>query len=272
VTNHYVWGLDLSGSLQGAGGIGGLLSATFGGTNSVSSVFYTYDGNGNVSELVNTNGAVVAHYEYDAFGNTTAATGAMAEANPFRFSTKYLDTETGLYYYGLRYYHPELGRWVNRDPIEEEGAYRLGSKVQEARRQGKRQRGVYSACWPEVLPPSDDEDPLCASLFDSQEQEIVLVLMPYAAFSNNGVNNFRLPGLADINEFPVAEKIHESGIERTRNCRKEGFSKCMRQGCHVLAVSSLHVWCLQREGWIVLVKEGGRTWARTGEAKLQCAS
>ncbi len=71
---------------------GGLLSTTFGGTNSVSSVFYTYDGNGNVSELVNTNGAVVAHYEYDAFGNT--ATGDKAEANPFRFSTKYLDTET----------------------------------------------------------------------------------------------------------------------------------------------------------------------------------
>ena len=52
-TNLYVWGLDLSGSLQGAGGIGGLLAASLSGTN----VFYSYDGNGNVTDLVDTNGA-----------------------------------------------------------------------------------------------------------------------------------------------------------------------------------------------------------------------
>jgi hypothetical protein len=45
--SYYVWGLDLSGSLQGAGGIGGLLAAHFGGTTSVSSVFYAFDANGN---------------------------------------------------------------------------------------------------------------------------------------------------------------------------------------------------------------------------------
>jgi len=37
----------------------------------------------------------------------------------FWFSTKYLDQETGFYYYGLRYHNPELGRWINRDPAEE---------------------------------------------------------------------------------------------------------------------------------------------------------
>ncbi|MFA7174099.1 MAG: RHS repeat-associated core domain-containing protein [Kiritimatiellia bacterium] len=38
----------------------------------------------------------------------------------FRHATKYYDPETGLYYYGERYYSPELGRWINRDPIEEQ--------------------------------------------------------------------------------------------------------------------------------------------------------
>ncbi len=41
------------------------------------------------------------------------------------FSTKYTDDETGLVYYGYRYYSPELGRWLNRDPIEEEGGLNL---------------------------------------------------------------------------------------------------------------------------------------------------
>jgi hypothetical protein len=47
----------------------------------------------------------------------------MSESNPFRFSTKYQDDETGLLYYGYRYYQPVTGRWINRDPIGEKGFY-----------------------------------------------------------------------------------------------------------------------------------------------------
>jgi RHS repeat-associated protein len=49
----------------------------------------------------------------------------MANANPFRFSTKYTDNETGLLYYGYRYYQPQTGRWLSRDPIEEQGGANL---------------------------------------------------------------------------------------------------------------------------------------------------
>jgi len=45
--------------------------------------------------------------------------------NPFRFSTKYWDGETELSYYGFRYYSPGMGRWLNRDPIEEAGGVNL---------------------------------------------------------------------------------------------------------------------------------------------------
>jgi len=116
-TNYYVWGLDLSGSLQGAGGIGGLIAAVQDGE----AYFPCYDANGNVTELVNTNGASVAHYEYDPYGNLLTSVGTAVEDNPFRFSTKYLDQETGWYYYGYRYYSPELGRWLSREPIRERG-------------------------------------------------------------------------------------------------------------------------------------------------------
>jgi RHS repeat-associated protein len=51
--------------------------------------------------------------------------GYVYDVGGYRFSTKYLDTETNLYYYGYRYYDSDLGRWLNRDPIEEEGGLNL---------------------------------------------------------------------------------------------------------------------------------------------------
>jgi RHS repeat-associated protein len=53
------------------------------------------------------------------FGEVIRATGPMAKANPFRFSTKYQDEETDLLYYDYRYYSASTGRWLSRDPIQE---------------------------------------------------------------------------------------------------------------------------------------------------------
>lgn len=123
----YTWGLDLSGSLQGAGGVGGLLaieeeSGTYAGLH-----FPAYDGNGNVVAILDdSTGDDEAWYVYDGFGQDfdKSTTGYTTE-NPMRFSTKYFDRETGLYYYGYRYYQPDTGRWLSRDPIEEFGGINL---------------------------------------------------------------------------------------------------------------------------------------------------
>jgi RHS repeat-associated protein len=72
-----------------------------------------------------TNGLMVAWYLYDPFGNTLAKTGPLADANVYRFSCKAYHEPSGLYYYGYRFYSPDLQRWVNRDPIEEEGGINL---------------------------------------------------------------------------------------------------------------------------------------------------
>jgi RHS repeat-associated protein len=120
-TDFYVWGLDVSGSLHGAGGVGGLLSKT---NDLTSQTFlYLYDANGNVGQLVNAaDGSLAAHYEYDPFGSLLVADSPEALKNSIRFSTKFFDTETGWYYYGYRYYDPVFGRWPTRDPIgEQEG-------------------------------------------------------------------------------------------------------------------------------------------------------
>ena len=60
----------------------------------------------NTPAYVSEAGEVVASYAYDAFGRTIAQFGPMSDAFPFRFSTKYYDSETGLYYYGRRYRYP----------------------------------------------------------------------------------------------------------------------------------------------------------------------
>lgn len=121
---RFVWGLDLTGTVQDGGGVGGLLGVIEVAT-SVTHLA-AYDGNGNVHALINrTSGVVTASYEYSAFGETLRATGAFAASNPIRFSSKYTDTDTGLLYYGYRYYAPIIGRWLGRDPLEEKGGLNL---------------------------------------------------------------------------------------------------------------------------------------------------
>ena len=123
VLSTYVWGLDLSGTTWGAGGVGGLLMIKDG-----SKVYFPgYDGNGNVSALLDSaDGSLDAKYEYGAFGEPLRVSGtAIAADNPFRFSTKYTDVESGLVYYGFRYYSPSLGRFLNRDPLGELGGSNL---------------------------------------------------------------------------------------------------------------------------------------------------
>lgn len=116
----YAWGLDLSGSLDGAGGVGGLLFFSQLSTPQLSTHFYSYDGNGNVRALFSANdGALTAQCDYDAFGNTLRATGPAALANPFHFSTKRTDDLTSLALYECRAFVPWLGRWLSRDPLED---------------------------------------------------------------------------------------------------------------------------------------------------------
>ncbi len=120
----YTRGRDLSGSLEGAGGIGGLLARTSNSSLLTSDfsgahAYYHADGNGNITALANGLGTVVARYLYGPYGNLLAKAGSLADANLYRFSSKEFHANSGLYYYGYRYYEPALQRWLNRDPLGE---------------------------------------------------------------------------------------------------------------------------------------------------------
>ena len=63
--------------------------------------------------------------ETSPYAAVVASSGPMAKINPFRFSTKWWDEETGLGWWGYRFYDSGTGRWVGRDPIGEEGGKNL---------------------------------------------------------------------------------------------------------------------------------------------------
>ena len=82
--------------------------------------FVAFDGNGNVSALADAGSTnILARYEYGPFGEVIRATGPMAKANPFRFSTKYQDDETDLLMYPNRPYSASQGRFLSHDPLDE---------------------------------------------------------------------------------------------------------------------------------------------------------
>jgi RHS repeat-associated protein len=82
--------------------------------------FVGYGGSGNITALINAvDKSTGARYEYSPYGELIRATGLYAHQNPFRFSTKYWDDETGLLYNNYRYYDPIIGKWIGRDPLKD---------------------------------------------------------------------------------------------------------------------------------------------------------
>jgi len=81
-----------------------------GGTN-----YYNADGLGSVTSLTNSSGAPAEMYTYDSFGKVTASSGSLT--NPFQYTGRELDLETGLYYYRARYYDSVSGRFPSEDPL-----------------------------------------------------------------------------------------------------------------------------------------------------------
>ncbi len=124
VVRHYVYdGADLVQELDAGGAVVASyvyetldhpVSMTRGGA----TYYYAYDRLGSVVGLTNGAGELVVRYRYDPWGNLLAASGSNpALENPFRFTGREWDAESGLYCYRLRYYDPAAGRFIGRDPL-----------------------------------------------------------------------------------------------------------------------------------------------------------
>ena len=81
--------------------------------------YYQQDGIGSVSALTNSTGLVASSYTYDSFGKLTASTGTLT--NPFQYTGREFDQETGIYQYRARYYDPQIGRFISEDALRTPG-------------------------------------------------------------------------------------------------------------------------------------------------------
>lgn len=76
--------------------------------------YYFHDGLGSVTDLTKATGELVESYQYDAYGQPTTPS---TVGNPYLFTGREYDQETGLYHYRARAYHPGIGRFIQRDPL-----------------------------------------------------------------------------------------------------------------------------------------------------------
>jgi len=127
VVCSYLHGLDLTSTIDGAGGAGGVLSCDGGATNTS---YYFYDGRGNVVDVLDPGDTLIAHYEYDPFGGILATAGSNPAGNAIRFSSKRFDDMHNIIDFGFRFFDPDLGRWLNRDPLAERESLNLYAFVQ----------------------------------------------------------------------------------------------------------------------------------------------
>ena len=84
--------------------------------------YYHPDHLGSSSYITNLEGEVVQHIEYVPFGEVFVEERNNIWNTPYLFNAKEFDEETGMYYYGARYYDPRLSLWISSDPLEEKYA------------------------------------------------------------------------------------------------------------------------------------------------------
>lgn len=207
----YSRGRDLSGTDNGAGGSGGLLARSCGysGANPAVHNYYFADGNGNVTYVLNSAQSMVASYCYDPFGNTISFSGSLANENLYRFSSKEINTNNNLYYYGYRFYNPSLQRWLNRDPITEIGLSRLAATFSlTARPTSSPSGGIRFPLGPRTVSPWGGAATKPSDNWKSSGN----ALLPYRFCQNDSLNRIDIDGRMDVPPLVIQWYLWQSAI------------------------------------------------------------
>ena len=120
MTNYLYDGINLLGEVDSAGNVldryvqGPNVDEPVAELRSASTSYYEPDGLGSITSQSSPSGTIQSTYVYDSFGNSSSSTGSTN--NPFRYTSREFDSETGRYDYRLRYYQRSAGRFLSEDP------------------------------------------------------------------------------------------------------------------------------------------------------------
>jgi len=195
ILREYTWGLHLG------GGIRGLLSLSQGGQY----YFYLYDGKGNVTAVIDASQTVVAAYTYDSFGKLLTKTGTLDQ--PYQFSTKPYDQDTGLSYFGRRFYLPSAGRWTTRDPIEEAGGLNFYAFVLNNPVNYIDPIGLWDWPWssPKPPPPPKKERPRFGPEPEEDDKPDLKELKPFKTV-NDAIKKGKCSAKTEYTDFTKKQK------------------------------------------------------------------
>jgi RHS repeat-associated protein len=129
--------------------------------------YYEQDGQGSISSLSNSSGSLANTYTYDSFGKLTASTGSVV--NPFQYTAREFDTETGLYFNRARYLDPASGRWLTEDPIRFLGghdfyAYVLNNPLKYRDPLGKQSQ--MPSCYPDCVRTPEEQQQIARENYE----------------------------------------------------------------------------------------------------------
>jgi RHS repeat-associated protein len=128
ITNKFLWdGMTMAEQRDLTGGT--VTKRFFGQGEQISGTnyYFTRDHLGSVREMVNSSGVIQARYDYDPYGRQTTVSGTMSA--DFGFAGMFVHWPSGLNLTLFRAYSADLGRWLNRDPIQEKGGLNLYAYV-----------------------------------------------------------------------------------------------------------------------------------------------
>lgn len=123
VKEFYTHGPDLSGTVGGAGGIGGIVAVKYPQQTNAPAYILHPDAIGNVVLATDSQGKESGHFHFSAFGRLLSNNGSFLPR--VLFSSKEYDVDTGLVLFGYRQFKPSIGRWIERDRIFEKGGVNL---------------------------------------------------------------------------------------------------------------------------------------------------